>query len=46
MTALVTPFILVWIGVKVDMPIWYYIAVAVPLLGDMFIAGMKVKERE
>jgi len=46
MSALVMPFLLVWIGVKVDMPIWYYIAVAVPLLVDMFIAGMKVKEKE
>lgn len=46
MTALVTPFILVWIGVVLEMPIWYYVAVSVPLLIDVFIAGAKTKERE
>lgn len=46
MSALVTPFILVWIGVVLNMPIWYYVAVSVPLLIDVFLAGIRTKERE
>ena len=39
------PFFLIWIGLKTSMPAWYFLAVAVAVVGDivMSVIGEKLK---
>lgn len=40
-TMLVTPFVLIWIGIKINMPGYYYLVLALPLLADAIITGYR-----